>query len=246
MRVIISVFVLILAFALSASASAQNTLNTDRPGFSQSPFTVDSGIWLLETGVDYQRDRDGGDFTQLTLPQARLRFGLADDFELVINWEGVRKFSSGGSSTTGLTDAQIGLKIQVTDDRAGTVASFFGGVSVPLGDDQFTSDSVDPFIGAAWGHTGRMDWFGTALIVKEGSDYTFGNGVGINFAKAARSNAFVEWQAIIPDEGSARHSLNGGYIWSHTRRSQFDINASLGLNDSAADYGLGAGWAYRF
>jgi hypothetical protein len=246
MRIRILVLLAVAATSAAEMACAQSTLNSDRPGFSESPITVDIGVWQLETGVEYLRDRDGGDFTQLTLPDARLRFGLADDFELVINWDGVRKFSSGGSSTTGLTDAQIGLKIQVTDDRASTVASLFGGISIPLGDDQFSSDSTDPFIGVAWGHTGRMDWFGTALIIKQDSDYTLGNGVGINFAKAARSNAFVEWQAILPESGSARHSLNGGYIWSHTRRSQFDINASLGLNDSAPDYGLGAGWVYRF
>jgi hypothetical protein len=246
MRNLISFLVCVVVLGTAQPVFAQAALNADRPGFSQSPLTVDSGVWQLETGIEYLREKDRGDFTQLTLPDARLRFGLAEDFELVIDWAGVRKFSSGGNSTTGLTDAAIGIKIQVTDDRAKTVASFFGAVTLPLGDDAFSSDSVDPLIGVAWGHNGRMDWFGTAIIVKRGGDYDFGNGVGINFAKAARSNAFVEWQAIIPDNGSAQHSLNGGYIWSHTRRSQFDIDASLGLNDSAPDYGLSAGWVYRF
>jgi hypothetical protein len=246
MRNLTSFLVCLVMSGAAPMVFAQSTINADRPRFSISTTTVDPGVWQLETGIEYLRDRDGGDFTQVTLPEAWLRFGLAEDFELLLNWDGVRRFSAGGSTTTGMTDAAIGLKIQVTDDRARTTASFFATLSLPVGDDAFTSDSVDPAIGIAWAHAGRFDWFGTAILTKDRSDYTLGNGVGINFAKAARSNAFIEWEVIIPDNGSARHSLNGGYIWSHTRRSQFDLDASVGLNDSAPDYGLSAGWVYRF
>lgn len=227
-------------------ASAQVSLDADRPSFSISPFTIPVGDWQLETGIEYLRDRDGGDFTSVTIPQGWLRFGLADNFELIFDWEGIRRFSANGQTTTGLTDAAIGLKIQVTDTDAKFAASMFGAISIPIGDDAFTSDSTDPAIGIAWAYAASLDWFGTAIIYKEGSDYTLGNGVGINFAKAARSNAYVEWEASIPDSGSAQHSLNGGYVWRQGRRSQWDINASLGLNDSAPDFGVGGGWAYRF
>jgi hypothetical protein len=246
MRKLVSFQVCLLMLGLTPSVFAQNLLNSDRPTFSLSTLTLDPGVWQIETGFEYLRKRDDGDFTQVTFPEAELRFGLADDFELLFIWGGVRKFSADGSSTTGITDAELGLKIQVTDDRARTAASLFASVSLPIGDEAFTSDSVDPAIGVSWSHSGSLSWFGMAAIRKQGSDYTLGNGVGINFARSSRSNAFVEYQAIFPDSGSARHSLNGGYIWSHTRHSQFDVSASLGINNSAPDFGLGAGWVYRF
>ena len=225
---------------------AQDRIDTNRPSFSSSPYVLTHRSWQIETGIDYEKNSTGAGSTSLTLPSALLRFGLADDVELHVEWDGVSRSKSDGRTSTGITDASIGIKIQVSGDQARTVAAFLAELTVPVGDAAFTSDRWDPTIGIAWVHAGSLNWAGTAKITKKGSKYQFDNGVVLSFVTSANSSTFVEWEASIPDAGSTIHKLNGGFLWWHGPAIQFDVNGSLGLIDEAADYKLGLGWSYRF
>jgi len=225
---------------------AQDRIDTNRPSFSSSPYVLTRGNWQIETGIDYEKNSTGSDSTSLTLPAALLRFGLADDVELHVEWDGVSRLKSDGKTSTGITDAAVGIKVQVTGDEAKTVVAFLAEVTVPIGDAAFTRDRWEPTIGIAWAHAGSLNWAGTAKITKKGSKYQFDNGVLLNFVTSTNSSTFVEWEASIPDGGSTIHKLNGGLLWWHGPVMQFDVNASLGLSDQAIDYKLGLGWSYRF
>lgn len=225
---------------------AQDHIDTNRPAFSSSPYVVSPGLWQIETGIQYQRQNEQAGSTTLTLPYATLRYGALDDIELDFSWDGVSRFRSGGDSSTGISDASVGIKIQVTGDQARTVAAFFADLSVPLGDDALSSNSWDPSIGVAWAHSSSLNWAGTAQITRHGGDYRLDNGVKLNFFTSATSRAFVEWEANVPDSGGSIHTLNGGYLWLPESTVQFDVNASLGLNRRAADYALGLGFSCRF
>ena len=227
-------------------ATAQDMINTNRPSFSTSPVVLKPGVWQLETGIDYQRDNSGAGSYSVTLPAASLRYGLREDIEVLLDWSGVSRVSSGGQSETGVTDASVGIKIQISEDNARTAFAFVADLSIPIGDAAFSSDRWNPSIGVAWASSASLDWAGTTKITKNGSDYQLDNGVLLSFATSENSTAFVEWEANIPESGSDTHKLNGGYVWWRGSNVQFDVNASLGLNDQAADYGLGLGWSYRF
>jgi Putative MetA-pathway of phenol degradation len=232
----------IVLFMTAGSAAAQSggPISTDRPSFSASPTVLSPGTWQIETGYLYT---DGDDYNLQTIPQALLRFGLNDEIELQLGWPGLSRFESGGNSVSGMNDATFGVKIRMTDESASTPVAFLAGVSVPIGDDEFSSDSFDPMIGAAWSHS---RYFGMATITYADSDYSFDNGVGARFAVGDRSSAFAEWHMTIPDGGGSIHRLNGGYLWTPQNNLQWDVNASLGLNDRAPDFSLGGGFSYRF
>lgn len=225
---------------------AQDAIDTHRPGFSASPYVLSPGAWQIETGLSYERDLDGAGSTLVTLPSALLRYGATDEMEVLFSWDGLSRSSTGSGTSTGITDASVGIKFQVTDSQASTGVAFFAALSVPIGDAEFSSDKWDPSIGVAWAHSGLLNWGGTAQLTKHGSDYQLDNGVKITFATSADSSAFAEWEANIPDSGAAAHKLNGGYVWRRGLGIQFDVNASVGLNDAAADYILGLGYSYRF
>lgn len=227
--------------SFDAAAQAEGPINADRPGFSTSPLVVSPGVWQIESGYLYADTGSGSSYQ--TLPQALLRFGLNDEIELRLVLPGLAWSDSNGNSDSGLTDAGFGLKIQLTDDNASTPVAFLAGVSLPTGDDGFTSDSFDPVIGAAWSHA---KFFGTATITRADGDYTLENGVGLSFALANASSLFAEWQATFPDDGGSRQQLNGGWMWLPQNNMQWDINASLGLNDRTPDFAIGGGFSYRF
>jgi hypothetical protein len=222
-------------------AHAQDAIDTNRPGFSSSPYVLATGMWQIESGIDYDDDTP----SSVTLPLVVLRYGVADEMELLVDWGGFRRDSGGGSSANGITDASVGVKFQVTDDENLAVAMLVD-VSVPVGSSEFSSDSWDPAVGVAWQYSGSLTWAGTAQITRQSGNYGFDNGVKLVFAPLGAGSAFVEWEANLPDSGGATHALNGGYLWLRTPNAQFDVNASIGLNDRAPDWGLGFGYAFRF
>ena len=225
-----------------ANAQASAPISTDRPSFSASPFTLKPGVWQIESGYQYTRD-DDSDTTLQTFPQALLRFGLSDEIELQFGWPGISRRDDGSSSDSGMTDAAVIMKIQLTEDTAATPVSFLAGVSLPIGDSEFSSDKYDPVIGAAWAHS---RFFGMALIIRSDGDYDFQNGIGASFALKNNMSAFAEWQASIPENGGSVHQLNGGLLWARQSNVQWDLNLSLGLNDRAPDFSIGGGFSYRF
>jgi hypothetical protein len=229
--------------AQSAVAQSGEPINTERPSFSASPFVLSPGAWQIETGLQYVDDDSGADYSLLVLPQALLRYGMSDEVELQLSLPSLLWLDAGNNNDSGMSDAAFGVKIRMTDDIASTSVAFLAGVSLPTGDDEFTSDSFDPRIGAAWAHS---RYFGTATITRADGDYTFENGVGVTFALRNATSAFAEWQATFPDGGGSIHRLNGGWLWSPKNSMQWDVNASLGLNDRAPDFSIGGGFSYRF
>lgn len=229
--------------AQEAAAQSEPPIRTERPSFSSNAYVLPAGAWQIETGYLYTNDSDRADFEQHTLPLVLLRYGLNEDVELQFGWPGLSWRDVGNSSDNGTNDASVRVKVQVTDDGAATPISFFAGLTLPVGDDEFSSDSFDPSIGAAWAHS---RFFGAVLISASDNDYTFENGLGMSFALKDNTSAYAEWQATVPEDGGPTHSLNGGILWLRRANMQLDLNAALGLNDRAADFSIGAGFSYRF
>jgi len=215
----------------------------ERQSFSTSAYDLTTGTWQIETGYQYTNDSDGADFELHTLPLALLRYGMSDGIELQFGWPGLSWRDNDNGSDNGMNDASIRIKIRVSDENAATPIAFFAGLTLPIGDDEFTSDSYEPSIGAAWAHS---RFFGTVLIAESDDDYTFENGLGMGFELQNNARAYAEWQATVPEDGGSSHSLNGGILWQRQANMQLDLNASLGLNDRAADFSIGGGFSYRF
>lgn len=226
-----------------AAAQSVQPMTTERPSFSTTPYVLSPGAWQFESGYRYTNDSDGADFELHTLPEALLRYGMSDGIELQFGWPGLSWRDNGNNSDNGMNDATIRVKIQVADESAATPMAFFAALTLPVGDDEFSSDSYDPSIGAAWAHS---RFFGTVLISKSDDDYTFENGLAMSFALRNDTSAYAEWQATVPEGGGSVHNLNSGILWLRRANMQLDLNASLGLNDRAADFSIGAGFAWRF
>jgi len=217
---------------------------TDRPSFSASPVTVDKGIWQTEFG--YLFTHIDSDLSSHSLPNALVRFGLADDAELQISWSGYNRLESGSVSTDGFSDVSIGGKWQLSEDDARTRFAFLASISIPAGDEAFSSDSYDPQISFIWSHSGGLEWFGMATLSRSGGNYSFSNGLGLSFSLGENSAFFVEHVVTLPEKGSSSHELNGGLAFLRGADMQFDIHAAVGLNSSASDFALGAGFSKRF
>ncbi len=235
----------VIAFvaALGCEAASAQVIDANRPGFSFTTGVVPRGQWQLETGIAYARP--GSDSRSTSLPLAEVRYGVADDMEVFassINWS---RSEFANSDSSGLTDANIGIKVAAgSGDRLRSAVLFQ--LSVPIGDSDFSSDDWDPSVAYVWAYESRIPLAGTVMVSKYGDRYQLDNGLQLPFSINDRQSAFVEWEMNLPEGGRDAHWLNGGLLWLLDDRRQIDFEAGAGLNDAAGDYRLSAGFSILF
>lgn len=235
----------LLVAAMPAGAQDPGPINAERPGFSSSPVTLAEGLWQIETGYQFT-ELNGAGAESHTLPLALLRYGLADGTELQFSWPGYTRIDTRGADVSGVTDASIGVKWQMSDADAVVPLALFFGASLPIGADRLSSDEVLPSLGVFWSYDPGIPLFGTAIVTSDDGDFSLGNGVGVSFPVSSQLGGYVEYFGLMAEGVGPEHYINGGI--THLRRNnlQLDLHIGAGLNSRAADLFLGFGLAYRF
>ena len=229
-----------------AFAQTLDPINTERPSFSSSPLALSTGYWQIEAGYQFTHDNDSDTINDHTLPNALLRYGFYERFELQLSSAGYTWLESGDVKSNGFNDAGLGVKWQVNNSDAVIPVGLFAGVSLPVGSSDFTSDDIDPSIALFWSHSGLLDLFGTAKVQYSDTLYSLDNAIGISLSLTKNTGAFIEYLATFSEGDGPAHGLNYGVTWLLSNDLQLDINGGVGLNSRANDYFAGMGIAYRF
>jgi hypothetical protein len=250
---------------LAAQDTPPGELVTDRPDRTESAAVVAPGYVQVETGVLFTRYEEGvAEVEVVEGPGTLVRIGLGGRTELRLGWDGwVRQEVSlpGGGDVTvdGAADAELGAKVRLRDE-AGRLpeAALLVGVSLPLGDEELTSDRYDPSILLSLAHTlserlalgynAGVAWSsapGEAGVVETASHAVWSAALGIGLTE--RLGAFVELfgEEPIDAAGSSAVSADGGFTWLVRPNLQLDLFAGAGLTDEAPDWFTGAGVSFR-
>jgi len=223
-------------------------LRTDRPDFTESALTVPRGSVQLEAGVTWERS-DGGR-QALSGPEALLRWGVATRLEL--RFESPEWTAASGDGLPPLRgDAAVGAKLQIGPLRAWDVA-VIGGVTIPAGDDEASSDEIDPMLAVTAAHDLGEHW---SLGVQAAAAWPTGDDgrriesaltlvVGTDLGE--RGGTFLEVAATDPAQGGTAVVLHHGYTYQLGRAWQVDAHLGAGLSDDAPDFLVGVGSAVRF
>lgn len=228
------------------AAEHDEVISAERPGFSSSPIALAPGTLQIEGGYQYTQDNDPVDADDHTLPLMLVRIGLVERMELQLGWAGWSWSDVDGQRFDGANDATAGVKWQLTSADAAVPLAVFAGVTLPVGDDAFGSDGVDPTIGLFWTHAGNRDWFGTVLVSESDGEVSFANAAGLSLPIRSDLGAYVEYFGNYGGGSGPQHNLNGGLAYLPRHDLQLDVQVGLGLNRRAADAFIGFGAAYRF
>lgn len=129
---------LLLAFAFTFAARAQDVINADRPGLADSGATVSQRTFQIEFGVE--RDDD------VTSTPTLLRYGLTGSFELRVETNGYEDGS--------LAPVSLGFKKHFGSTPFGVIGRVFegGDADLRLAADYELNDkwSLNPNIGVAY------------------------------------------------------------------------------------------------
>lgn len=220
-----------------APAAAQEELVTDRPDQTESAVTVAPGSIQVETGITHT------DFASFEVTEALgtlVRIGLAERLELRLGFDGY--ISTSGPD--GLGDASVGAKFVLAEESGNSAQiALLVESSVPIGDDDVTSDDYAPSARLALSRD-FAEW-GVGLNVgaefpedDEILFYTLAAGRGLD----EKNGVFFE---VFGDSESS-HSFDAGWTRLTRPNLQFDVAAGVGLSDEAPDWFVGVGLSVRF
>jgi hypothetical protein len=240
----------------------EDSITTDRPDFTEASSTVPAGRVQLESGYTFTYDKQDGVRTrEHSVPEWLWRIGLAEDFELRLGWNYLVERTDDGPAGTrdtadGAADLYLGVKLGlakqcgITPEQAINLEA-----TAPTGADAFSTDKVNPGFNYlyGWDVTDNFSLGGSAGIhtdTDEDDDFVrYHASVTAGYGLTDRLAAYTEWFGVYrtdADRNFPENYFNGGFTFLVHDDFQLDVRAGVGLNDQAADFFTGAGFAVRF
>jgi hypothetical protein len=241
--------------------------NTDRPSKTDSPFTIDAGVFQIESDVwNWQLDEPDtkhGDErirTWIIPGNTNFKLGLTNwmDFQVIMQFY-VNKRTGGPGfgkllEQDGFGDTTVRLKINLLGDDGGKlVIGFLSSLKIPTNTGNTGNHVWEPGIelpvsySLPWGFTlfgqTRID-----VLDKSRSSNTqvqWQNPIGLSRTIVGNLSGYVEFYDAV-SSGPWVGTLDTGLIYQVTPNCSIDVNSFFGLTCSAPDYNVFSGFGYRF
>lgn len=237
---------LTFVFAALPLEPSQDPIVTDRPDFTESSLVVPRNALQIETGLTYEKITRRA--SNLSGPEALLRYGLADKLELRVGLPNYNRFES--PDAEGFDDLYLGAKIQLGSHR-GTDFALIPAVFIPAGRRGIRSESVTPELKVTYardiGAYALSGMVHVASVEEEGersTPFQLTNSLGIPVKE--RIGMFLEHILGAQDGERPAHILHSGFTYQPRPDRQFDLHYGFGLTPNAPDFFIGAGFSIRF
>jgi hypothetical protein len=232
-------------------------MSTDRPDFTESPFTVDAGHFQVELSfLEYTHDNSGGGVDQYAVLPTNLKLGLFHcvDLQLVLNPYLV--VDADDDTTDGFGDTQLRAKINLWGNDGGTTAlGLMPFIQFPTAADDLGSDRVEggliiPFsLELPWGWSLGLMAELDAVRNSANDDYGFEfvHTVALGRGIAGPLGGYVEYIGIAAHRtGSGYEAAIGlGLTYGLSADVQLDAGANLEISGGADDVTLFSGISFR-
>jgi hypothetical protein len=243
------------ALALEGWSGLEDTIQADRPDFTEGTGLIPPGHVQVEGGTTLARVED---VDSTTFGELLVRFGIGERSEGRIGLGSYTRIDDELSDISGFEDPALELKIRFTED-AGELApgqpavALIVGTSVPVGDEDLTDDEWVP--AAVFAFDWDLGRFGVGANV--GGSYEAGDGDRFaqafasltgGFSVTDRLGTYVEWYGFSEEEmdGPSTHYVNGGISFLINDDLIVDARIGTGLNDADPDWYAGVGGAIRW
>jgi outer membrane putative beta-barrel porin/alpha-amylase len=236
--------------------------NTDRPSKTDSPFTIDAGVFQIESDVwNWTLDEENHVRTRTwILSNTNFKLGLTNWRDLQVFpqfYVNTRTSGSGfGKPVTndGFGDTTVRLKINLLGDDGGKlVIGFLSSLKIPTNTGDTGNHVWEPAFNLPvnyslpWGFT----FFGQTridILDKPRSSkmrVQWQNPIGLSRTIVGNLSGYVEFYNAV-GSGPWVGTLDTGLMYQVTPNFSIDVDAFFGLTRSAPDYNVFSGFGYRF
>jgi hypothetical protein len=237
----------------AARADDDDAINPDRPNVANSSQVVGNRRVQLETGVQWDRQRDPDAHVRTLTTPTLLRIGVADALELRVETDGrtIEHASDPGTGahtvSAGWADLSAGVKWHVADQQGmrpsvGVIAE----VALPTGSAGLRGSGFRPSVElpVEWdlGHEWSLGVMPGVVRDGDGTYGVFAASVGKAFSE--RLHGFAEVAA--PQIGHGTQTLvDAGVTWLVNKDCQLDAMVVHGLNRQTPGLSLAFGVSVR-
>ena len=236
--------------------------NTDRSSKTDTPFTVDAGVFQIENDMwnwtqDYEK---GVRFRTWIVGNTNFKFGLTNWMDLqVFPQFYVNKRTSGPGfgkpvEQDGFGDTTVRLKINLLGNDGGKLAiGFLSSLKIPTNPGDTGNHVWEPGFelpvsySLPWGFSlfaqTRIDVLDKSRNSK--MQVQWQNPIGLSRTVVRNLSGYVEFYDAI-SAGPWVGTLDTGLIYQVTPNCSIDVNSFFGLTRSAPDYNVFSGFGYRF
>jgi hypothetical protein len=232
--------------------SELRSLSPDRPNTTESAISVDPGHVQLEISVaDWTRERRDDLFVVL---QTNLKFGLTEttDLQFVFDSYGVED-NAAGNDGEGFGDLSIRFKKNLWgNDGTGSAFAIFPYVKLPTGT-QLSNDELEGGLILPYARPltqdlalGLMAEFDVVYdAVDDDHDLEFLHSAVVTANVTDRLSQYSEFVGVA-GERDYLAGLNLGLTYAPNPDLLLDAGVRLGLTDEREDFGLFAGFTWRY
>lgn len=232
-------------------------LSTDRPDFTESPFTVDAGHFQVELSfLEYTRDHEGGRTDTYSVLPINLKLGVLNDLDLQFVFNPYLLVKTEEATLDGFGNVQLRSKVNLWGNDTGTTAlGLMPFVQLPTAADGLGSDRVEgglivPF---AWDLPGgwSVGLMAELDVVRHRSNDDYGiefvHTAAVGREIAGPLGGYVEYIGLAPHRTGARYqaTIGLGLTFGISPDIQLDGGANFGISGGADDVTLFSGIALR-
>ena len=236
--------------------------NTDRPSKTDSPYTVDAGVFQIESDVwNWTLDYEKGVRTRTwIIGNSNFKLGLTNWMDLqVFPQFYVNKRTSGPGfgkalEQDGFGDTTVRLKINLVGNDGGKlVIGFLSSLKIPTNTGDTGNHVWEPGLelpvsySLPWGFTLFAQTRIDVLDKPRSSNMQvqWQNPIGLSRTIIGDLSGYVEFYDAV-SSGPWVGTFDTGLIYQVTPNFSVDVNSFFGLTRSAPDYNVFSGFGYRF
>ena len=244
--------------------------NTDRPSKTDSPFTIDAGVFQMETDVvNYTNNplegTPGRSRVQTFLwGQTNFKLGLANWMDLQIFPQGYveKRIGAIGNKPAvtlrGFGDTNVRIKFNVLGNDGGDlILALVPTIKIPTNTAGLGNKTFEPGLEFVYNYNlpkgfilfGQTRVDALRLDDRSGRRYVWSNPIGVFTPTfASKFTAYAEfYNAVSTQRGNPWvGTADVGLIYLVTPNFSIDVNAFFGLTRSADNLNVFTGFAYRF
>jgi hypothetical protein len=258
----LSILLAALCLPFVAHAGDDDVINPDRPDVTESSKVVGKGRFQIETGVEWDRQRDAALHERTVTTPTLLRIGVGESTELRIETDGRTivhdSFPGTGQRevTAGYADTELGLKWQLAEQNGKQPSlGVLLHAALPSGSRDLRGHGLRPslLLAADWELAGGYSLSVMPGLGTDSDDDGARYGYGVLAASLSkefkeRLHGFVE--VATPQIARAAHGgtqalLDFGVAYLVNKDVQVDAMVVHGLNKRTPDVGLGFGLSVR-
>jgi hypothetical protein len=239
--------------SVPAAHADDDTINPDRPNVANSSQVVGSHRVQLETGVQWDRQRDAAAHVRTLATPTLLRIGLSDALELRVETDG-RTIEHASDPATGVhtvgagwADVSAGLKWHVADqDGMRPAVGVIAEAALPTGSAGQRGSGFRPSVEVPVEWDLGHDWsLGVMPGAVRDGDSTYGVlAASVGKAFGERLHGFAEVAA--PQIGHGTQALvDAGVAWLVNKDCQLDAMVVHGVNRQTPGLSLAFGVSIR-